>query len=164
MLSLYQAYQHSASFVPKLATKIMQWLDPQKDDVILDIGCGGKQYSLISSRRDGRTRTNSTKDGVLDIDIAKTLSQGKGSLHGIDSSPAMIQAADQAAAKDGLKNCTFEGKAAFPSFARVSFAGSTNHQLLPAPQSSTQPSSSISQSSSSRSSPRPSPTRRCTGS
>jgi protein-L-isoaspartate O-methyltransferase len=37
-----QAYQNAASFVPKLATKVMQWLDPQKDDVILDVGCGGK--------------------------------------------------------------------------------------------------------------------------
>lgn len=36
-----QAYQRSASFVPKLATKIVQWLDPQKGDHILDIGCGG---------------------------------------------------------------------------------------------------------------------------
>ncbi|KAH6651027.1 hypothetical protein F5144DRAFT_481458 [Chaetomium tenue] len=34
------AYQNAASFVPKLATKVMQWLDPQKDDVILDVGCG----------------------------------------------------------------------------------------------------------------------------
>jgi tRNA/tmRNA/rRNA uracil-C5-methylase (TrmA/RlmC/RlmD family) len=39
-----QAYQNAASFVPKLATKVMQWLDPQKDDVILDVGCGG-QYT-----------------------------------------------------------------------------------------------------------------------
>jgi protein-L-isoaspartate O-methyltransferase len=38
-----QAYQNAASFVPKLATKVMQWLDPQKDDVILDVGCGGKR-------------------------------------------------------------------------------------------------------------------------
>ena len=37
-----QAYQNSASFVPKLATKILGWLDVQKDDVILDVGCGGK--------------------------------------------------------------------------------------------------------------------------
>ncbi len=36
-----QAYQSAASFVPKLATKVVQWLDPQKDDVILDVGCGG---------------------------------------------------------------------------------------------------------------------------
>jgi len=40
-LTHQQAYQKSASFVPKLAGKIMQWLDPQPDDVILDVGCGG---------------------------------------------------------------------------------------------------------------------------
>ncbi len=43
---LAQAYQHSASFVPKLAGKIMQWLDPQEDDVILDIGCGGNSRDV----------------------------------------------------------------------------------------------------------------------
>lgn len=36
-----QAYQNSASFVPKLATKVLEWLDVQRDDVILDVGCGG---------------------------------------------------------------------------------------------------------------------------
>ncbi len=41
-LTLNQDYQNAASFVPKLATKVMQWLDPQKDDVILDVGCGGE--------------------------------------------------------------------------------------------------------------------------
>ncbi|KAK1830348.1 putative methyltransferase C70.08c [Podospora conica] len=83
-----EAYQHSASFVPKLATKIMQWLDPQPDDVILDIGCG---------------------DGVLDLQIGHVLSRGTGSLHGIDSSPAMIAAAEKAAAAAGLgSKCTFD--------------------------------------------------------
>ncbi|OAR01676.1 hypothetical protein LLEC1_06415, partial [Akanthomyces lecanii] len=81
------SYQHSASFVPKLAGKVIQWLDLQKDDVVLDIGCG---------------------DGILNLDFAKVLSQGKGSIHGIDSSAAMIDAA-----KDRCKehpNATFEGK------------------------------------------------------
>ncbi|KAI5859545.1 S-adenosyl-L-methionine-dependent methyltransferase [Durotheca rogersii] len=82
-----EAYQHSASFVPKLATKIVQWLDPQKDDVILDIGCG---------------------DGVLDIQMHEILAQGSGSIHGIDSSPAMIAAATQAAQAAGASKCTFE--------------------------------------------------------
>lgn len=36
------AYQNAASFVPKLATKVLQWLDVQEDDVILDVGCGGE--------------------------------------------------------------------------------------------------------------------------
>lgn len=49
-----QAYQRSASFVPKLATKIVQWLDPQKDDRILDIGCGGR-FTHHSSTLPGGT-------------------------------------------------------------------------------------------------------------
>ncbi|KAI1463189.1 S-adenosyl-L-methionine-dependent methyltransferase [Daldinia caldariorum] len=82
-----EAYQHSASFVPKLATKILQWLDPQKDDVILDIGCG---------------------DGVINIQLQDILAQGSGSIHGTDASPAMIEAATQAASKAGASRCTFE--------------------------------------------------------
>ncbi|KAK1993820.1 methyltransferase domain-containing protein [Colletotrichum falcatum] len=82
-----EAYQHSASFVPKLATKVVQWLDVQKDDVILDIGCG---------------------DGVLDVEFGKVLAQGTGSLHGIDASPAMISAAKKAVEAAGLSNCEFE--------------------------------------------------------
>ncbi|RYP34177.1 hypothetical protein DL767_004404 [Monosporascus sp. MG133] len=83
------AYQNAASFVPKLAGKIMQWLDPQKDDVILDIGCG---------------------DGVLDLQIHEILAQGNGRIHGTDSSPAMIEAASKAAESAGASKCTFEGK------------------------------------------------------
>ncbi|KAI1087275.1 S-adenosyl-L-methionine-dependent methyltransferase [Rostrohypoxylon terebratum] len=86
-----EAYQNSASFVPKLATKIVQWLDPQKDDIILDIGCG---------------------DGILNIQISEILAQGSGSIHGTDSSPAMIAAAQQAAANStnssSASKCTFE--------------------------------------------------------
>ncbi|KAK1988627.1 methyltransferase domain-containing protein [Colletotrichum cereale] len=82
-----EAYQHSASFVPKLATKVVQWLDVQKDDVILDIGCG---------------------DGVLDVEFGKVLARGTGSLHGIDASPAMISAAKRAVEGAGLSNCEFE--------------------------------------------------------
>ncbi|KAJ3949242.1 uncharacterized protein N0V96_000357 [Colletotrichum fioriniae] len=79
--------EHSASFVPKLATKVVQWLDVQKDDIILDVGCG---------------------DGVLDVEFGKVLSQGKGSLHGIDASPGMISAAKKAVSAAGLSNCEFE--------------------------------------------------------
>ncbi|KAK0734910.1 S-adenosyl-L-methionine-dependent methyltransferase [Lasiosphaeria miniovina] len=82
-----EAYQNAASFVPKLATKIVQWLDPQKDDRILDIGCG---------------------DGVLDIEFAEIVSQGQGHLHGVDSSPALVQAAQKATREKGV-----EGKATF---------------------------------------------------
>ncbi|KAH7321320.1 S-adenosyl-L-methionine-dependent methyltransferase [Stachybotrys elegans] len=79
-------YQHSASFVPKLATKIVQWLDLQPDDVVLDVGCG---------------------DGILDLEFGKILAQGSGSLHGIDNSPSMIKSATDLCAKDAPK-CTFE--------------------------------------------------------
>ncbi|RGP74836.1 DNA damage response wss1 [Fusarium longipes] len=79
------AYQHSASFVPKLATKVVSWLDLQKDDVLLDIGCG---------------------DGILNAEFAKILSQGNGSMHGIDSSVSMIGAA-QELCKDH-RNSTFQ--------------------------------------------------------
>ncbi|KAL3423433.1 methyltransferase type 11 [Phlyctema vagabunda] len=83
-----EAYQHAASFVPKLATKIIGWLDVQPDDLILDIGCG---------------------DGVLNLQIAKTLATGKGKIHGIDSSAAMIAAATRdAQAADVSSICTFE--------------------------------------------------------
>ncbi|KAM7224542.1 S-adenosyl-L-methionine-dependent methyltransferase [Rhypophila decipiens] len=63
----------------------MQWLDPQKDDFILDIGCG---------------------DGVLDLQIAHITSQGSGGLYGIDSSKAMIEAAKQKCA--GTERCSFQ--------------------------------------------------------
>ncbi|KAL2180181.1 S-adenosyl-L-methionine-dependent methyltransferase [Thermothelomyces heterothallicus CBS 202.75] len=80
-----EAYQNVASFVPKLATKVMQWLDPQKDDVILDVGCG---------------------DGVLNVEMARAGAR----VHGIDASPAMIAAAKSAAESAGLSTdrCSFE--------------------------------------------------------
>ncbi|KAK9416258.1 putative S-adenosyl-L-methionine-dependent methyltransferase [Seiridium unicorne] len=82
-----EAYQKSASFVPKLATKIMQWLDPQPDDIVLDIGCG---------------------DGILDFQIAEVLSKGNGKVHGTDSSPSMIEASKKSATQNGASQCTFE--------------------------------------------------------
>lgn len=75
--------------MPKLATKVVQWLDIQKDDHILDIGCG---------------------DGVLDVEFGRVLAEGSGSLHGVDSSPAMIDAARKAVGDAGLQKCTFDGK------------------------------------------------------
>ncbi|KAF4970506.1 hypothetical protein FSARC_2474 [Fusarium sarcochroum] len=79
------AYQHSASFVPKLATKVTSWLDLQKNDVLLDIGCG---------------------DGILNVEFAKILAQGNGSMHGVDSSASMIEAARELC-KD-YSNSTFD--------------------------------------------------------
>ncbi|PSS08826.1 hypothetical protein M430DRAFT_70056 [Amorphotheca resinae ATCC 22711] len=85
-----EAYQNSASFVPRLATKVLGWLDVKPDDCILDVGCG---------------------DGVLNLQIAETLSKGKGRIHGVDSSIDMITASKSAAAAADpaiSKACTFE--------------------------------------------------------
>ena len=46
--------------------------------------------------------------GVIDVELAGILSQGSGSLHGVDSSTKMIEAAR--AAVGSSENCTFEGK------------------------------------------------------
>ncbi|KAK3300110.1 S-adenosyl-L-methionine-dependent methyltransferase [Chaetomium fimeti] len=112
------AYQHAASFVPKLATKVMQWLDPQKDDVILDVGCG---------------------DGVLDVEMARICKR----VHGIDSSPAMISAAKAAAESNGLANkCIFEvldattlpsTTALQPASFTKAFSNAALHWILAAP-------------------------------
>ncbi|KAB8304157.1 hypothetical protein EYC80_003576 [Monilinia laxa] len=84
------AYQTSASFVPKLATKVLSWLDVQSEDIILDIGCG---------------------DGIIPIQLAATLAKGSGTIHGIDSSGDMIAAARKGARDAGLEGediCRFE--------------------------------------------------------
>ncbi|KAL9946861.1 hypothetical protein ACHAP6_004238 [Verticillium nonalfalfae] len=114
-----EEYQHSAAFVPKLATKVVQWLDVQKDDVILDIGCG---------------------DGVLNIEFAKVLSQGQGAVHGIDASPSMISAAARAAeAAPGGDRCTFEvvdanemnlDRSRFPFRYTKAFSNAAMHWIL----------------------------------
>ncbi|KAK1726857.1 methyltransferase domain-containing protein [Colletotrichum acutatum] len=111
-----EAYQHSASFVPKLATKVVQWLHVQKDDVILDVGCGGESLTSthfivpLDDELDCSTKlqTDNQVDGILDVEFGKVLSQGKGSLHGIDASPGMISAAKKAVSAAGLSNCEFE--------------------------------------------------------
>jgi len=81
--------QNSASFVPKLAGKVIGWLDVQQDDLILDLGCG---------------------DGIINLQLAQTLVKGKGKIHGVDASPAMIESAQKAAAADpaASKTCSFE--------------------------------------------------------
>ncbi|KAF5600992.1 hypothetical protein FPANT_1856 [Fusarium pseudoanthophilum] len=96
------AYQHSASFVPKLATKVVQWLDLQKDDVLLDIGCGG----MYLSPNLNHTPETDHLDGILNAEFAKILAQGSGSMHGVDSSASMIEAARELC-KDS-QNSTFD--------------------------------------------------------
>ncbi|KAI4225961.1 MAG: hypothetical protein L6R36_003533 [Xanthoria steineri] len=63
-----EAYSTSASFVPKLATTVLQWLDPQPDDIVLDLGCG---------------------DGVLTTKLRESCA----SATGLDASASMITAA-----------------------------------------------------------------------
>lgn len=46
-------------------------------------------------------------DGILNKEFAKVLAQGSGSVHGIDSSDAMIQSAKELCKDE--KNATFEG-------------------------------------------------------
>ncbi|KAI4173263.1 MAG: hypothetical protein LQ346_008444 [Caloplaca aetnensis] len=66
-----EAYSSSASFVPELATTIVQWLNPQPHDRILDLGCG---------------------DGVL---TAK-LKENCASVTGVDASANLVFAAKRA--------------------------------------------------------------------
>lgn len=66
-----EAYSTSASFVPQLATAIVQWLNPQPDDIILDLGCG---------------------DGAL----TSKLKQSSASVTGVDSSANLVISAKKA--------------------------------------------------------------------
>jgi len=83
--------------------------------VILDIGCGGKQKiplpRYISVFRQRLNITNKVnKDGVLNLQIAETLKQGSGKIHGTDLSEAMIKTSKAKASDANLTDiCTFEG-------------------------------------------------------
>lgn len=66
-----EAYSTSASFVPELAIKVVQWLDPQPNDLILDLGCG---------------------DGILTAKLKKSCT----SVTGVDASANLIFAAKKA--------------------------------------------------------------------
>ncbi|KAL3438773.1 S-adenosyl-L-methionine-dependent methyltransferase [Aspergillus tetrazonus] len=63
-----EAYSASAAFVPKLTQTLLQYLDPQPSDKVLDIGCGDGKFTEL----------------FLPY-VSKVL--------GVDSSPAMIEAA-----------------------------------------------------------------------
>jgi len=63
-----KAYTSSASFVPKLTSVVIAWLDPQSHENILDLGCG---------------------DGVLTAQIKEQCA----SVTGIDASSNLIEAA-----------------------------------------------------------------------
>lgn len=66
-----EAYQNAASFVPKLATTVVKYLDCKPNDKILDIGCG---------------------DGILTAQLAAQLT-GTGIIHGLDASSSFIETA-----------------------------------------------------------------------
>ncbi|KAK8197377.1 S-adenosyl-L-methionine-dependent methyltransferase [Phyllosticta capitalensis] len=80
-----KAYNTSASFVPKLATTVYSYLDPQPTDSILDIGCG---------------------DGPLTAQIAGAVSSGR--VLGLDASPSMIQTAQKDYAPSKHPNLIFQ--------------------------------------------------------
>ncbi|MCJ1477581.1 hypothetical protein MMC13_006254 [Lambiella insularis] len=63
-----KAYADSASFVPRLTSTVVAWLDPQPNDIILDVGCG---------------------DGSLTAQIKESCA----SITGIDASANFIEAA-----------------------------------------------------------------------
>lgn len=65
-----QQYINHASFVPQLANPVLDLLNPKSGETILDLGCG---------------------DGALTLKIA----EAGASVHGIDSSKSMIEAAQQ---------------------------------------------------------------------
>lgn len=74
-----EQYQQAAGFVPKLATKIIDWLDLKTSDRILDIGCGD---GVI-------TATFTNKVFMFGADFVHL----GGSVRGIDASPSMIATA-----------------------------------------------------------------------
>ena len=69
------AYSASASFVPLLTQEIVQWLDPQPQDTILDLGCG---------------------DGLLTARIRSSCFR----VHGLDASSNLIKTAEKAYGTD----------------------------------------------------------------
>jgi len=83
-LTYCKAYSAAASFVPKLTTTVVKYLDPQPTDRILDIGCG---------------------DGVLTAQIASALSSGE--ILGLDASVGMITDARHTYPSSDYPNCSF---------------------------------------------------------
>ncbi|KAK3716691.1 hypothetical protein LTR37_006321 [Vermiconidia calcicola] len=75
-------YDSAATFVPKLTSKVISYLDVQSNDRILDIGCG---------------------DGVLTTQIAQSATSGK--VLGLDASESFISTAQ---GKYGSPNCDFQ--------------------------------------------------------
>lgn len=66
-----QSYSAAAPFVPRLTSKVTEWLNPQSSDVILDVGCG---------------------HGILSAEIKQRCSR----VTGFDASRNLIEAAQKA--------------------------------------------------------------------
>lgn len=74
-------YTKDAAFVPQLTSVVQQWLDPQSEDTILDIGCG---------------------DGKLTQDLSKRVK----SIYGIDNSSNMVQLSTERGLKAEVVDCS----------------------------------------------------------
>jgi len=109
-----KAYSNAASFVPKLTSTVVSWLDPQPSDRILDIGCG---------------------DGVLTANIKESCL----SVIGVDASPNLIDSAKNAyGSGDNLKwvllDCRhLEEFSAGPELFDKVFSNAALHWILRAP-------------------------------
>ncbi|QSZ36424.1 hypothetical protein DSL72_006301 [Monilinia vaccinii-corymbosi] len=109
-----KAYQNSASFVPKLATKVLKWLDVRRGDVILDVGCGDGVLAVQIALQivvgvgggGGGERGLVGDEGVDGVGGVRRM----GRVHGIDASRDMIAAAREAARAAGLEGnvCGFD--------------------------------------------------------
>ena len=75
---LSQSYSAAAAFVPKLASKVLSYLDPQPTDRILDVGCG---------------------DGEFTSNFSTVVAE----VYGVDASPSFIQSATQDHGRDNVK-------------------------------------------------------------
>lgn len=61
-----KSYSTAAPFVPRLAVKVVEWLDPQKSDVILDIGCGHGTLSAEIKERCSRVTGFDASRNLID--------------------------------------------------------------------------------------------------
>ncbi|KAJ3044199.1 hypothetical protein HDV00_002876 [Rhizophlyctis rosea] len=80
-----ETYQKNANFVPLLTESIISLLAPKPNETIFDLGCG---------------------DGILTRKLVTD--HGVAQVVGCDSSPAMIEAAKQEAAKFGVEEAKLE--------------------------------------------------------
>ena len=61
-----QSYSTAAPFVPQLTSKVVEWLNPQKSDVILDLGCGHGTLSAEIKQRCSRVTGFDASRNLID--------------------------------------------------------------------------------------------------